>query len=463
MPRPVLPFELHQLIIDIIGEEFVAALRPWKDGTQDALHACSLVCKGWRSETLQYIFYNANFAFFSEDLDLTRPAELFRILEINPSIRGCIRRTEIYLETGVFLEDVEALCNAISPIETLRVVHQLSNGEPGHIFPPLECLHPILNTHVLRDFSIWATHFSLRFLENATNLRSLTLEGVEVLDTENVHDGAWRPESSTSLEKLVLVGSSRVLTIIGERVEKFPGLDAFFKDVKHLEVDLADHELLPHSPWRLLLARWIHMETLVFHWTVTTIGKLVYCLSFRFHFQSLNALTDSGVKLFRMCQMIPWESFQGLRSLTYDIVFRTAQPTRLLNIEFDPSKMIFSGPSRLPRLQHLRVILYNRPAFSSVSNLCAPLDIIYRQNLNSVIEDGASFPSLQSFHTKVKCTTMVKGTTMIRRPDTLFTVEEEKLAQLVMDRLPAIFGSGGRKETEGWSTSIVPSIRVVTR
>ena len=450
-----LPLELHQLIIDVIGDEYVSSKLPSKDGTRDALQACSLVCKSWHSRSLRHTFYSTDFAFFNGDRVLQRQTELFRILDVNPSIRRCIRRTEIYLETGVLLEDVEALCNTISPIETLRVVVETSHDEPDSPHSPLEGLHPILNTQFLRDFSVWAAHFPLRLVENATKLRSLTLQGVETLDTESVRDGAWCSEST--LEKLVVARGRRVLTQVGAAVERSTGLYAFFEGVKHLEMYLTVDELLHHSSWRLLLARWIRLETLVFHWILATIGKLVFIDAFRSapNSNQHNFLTETSVKLFKMCQMIPWESFQGLHTLTYDVSFRTTQPDQLLGAEVDPSKTIFSGPSRLPRLQHLRIVHSNRRPFSTVSDICTPLNIIYQHNLNRTIEDSNSFPCLQSFHTEVMCT-------VVRRSDASLGLDGDKLGQLVVDHLPAVFGSGGRRETHGWSTSIVPSVRIVT-
>ena len=152
-----------------------------------------------------------------------------------------------------------------------------------------------------------------------------------------------------------------------------------------------------------------------------------------------------------MCQMVPWESFQCLLSLTYNIELQTSWPGKSVG---NPSKTIFSGPSRLPQLQHLHVNYYTRFAPSWIRDIYAPLDTIYRYDINRTIEDSSSFPCLQGFHAEVKCKVTRRN---VEGCDS-YLLDEDKLVQLVVDRLPAVFGSGGRKETQGWITSIVSDV-----
>ena len=111
--------ELHQLIINVIGDEVVYAelvLHSVKGSARETLRACSLVCKDWHAGALRYTFHNARFSMFSGDRLLKRNVELFRLLGVNPSIRGCIRRAAMNVQREVSLEDIEKVCSAISPV-----------------------------------------------------------------------------------------------------------------------------------------------------------------------------------------------------------------------------------------------------------------------------------------------------------------------------------------------------------
>jgi len=456
MPQPILPPEIHQLIIDVVGNEYVSAKQPSKNGTREALQAFSLVCKYWHDLTLRYTFHNVTFPLYGGERDLKRHAELFRILEINPLIKGCIRCILIYLWGEVLPEGIETLCKAISPIETLCVVLETAEFEHDLLRPPLLVgLHPILTGQYLRDFSISAAEFPLCLLENLTNLRSLTLEGVRTVDTESGRDGAWRSESST-LEKLDMARSRRALGRLGLAVNLIAGLDVFFRYIKYLAMDLTFDALFPGSPCHVLLSRWLHLETLEFHWTAISMGKLAFI---RVFFSGANAnhhrLTETTLKWFETCQLIPWESFQGLRSLTYHITFGLVRFQALLEGEVDPPKIIFSGPSSLPQLQRLRVIQHYRTPYSGIEDILPILDVILH-NFNKSIENPGSFPCLRDLYTEVNY-----RVDRSRRKRS-HTLDNDRLSQIVVDRLPGVFGGGGRKETHGWTTSIVPNVLRVT-
>jgi len=128
-------------------------------------------------------------------------------------------------------------------------------------------------------------------------------------------------------------------------------------------------------------------------------------------------------------------------------------PKRLFNAEVDPSALIFAGPSILPQLQDLHVTYYNRTALHEPKELDRSLDAIYLYNLNRTIEGPNAFPALRIFHTEVECVVTSKGSLVL---------DEDQLVRFVVDRLPAIFRVGGRKEAHGWVTSIAATIEAVT-
>ena len=92
----MLPPELHQFIIDVIGDSASITLSPpisgVKEDVRDVFGACSLVCKDWHALTLRHTFHHLHLTVFDNPGDHERLAELFRLLELNPLIRRCIRR-----------------------------------------------------------------------------------------------------------------------------------------------------------------------------------------------------------------------------------------------------------------------------------------------------------------------------------------------------------------------------------
>ena len=278
MSQATLPLEIHEHIINVIGNEYSSSKVPPygqpSEVVRGTLEACSLVCKDWHSLTLRHTFYIVNITFREGNEYLKRHAELCRILEINPSIRKYMRRTTaVIVRHGVLPEDVEPLRDALSLVVTSKIVLQCS--EDRFDLPrPLAGLHAILTGRNLCDLSIFAISFPLILLENLTNLRSLTLIGVRTLDLVDVDDRTWRSELST-LEKLVVQYSRGILSQLGAAVEEFVGPFAFFKNVKYLVVDLDSEAIDRDPPWRVLLARWTCLETLVIGWDVHTKGQLV--------------------------------------------------------------------------------------------------------------------------------------------------------------------------------------------
>ena len=127
------------------------------------------------------------------------------------------------------------------------------------------------------------------------------------------------------------------------------------------------------------------------------------------------------------------------------------KPEKLLQAEVEPSK-IFSGPSRLPQLQALH-ITHNCEVFCTNATLGATLDVVHLHGLNKAIEDPNSFPCLQVFCASVNCR-------MTQRRFGPLVLDDDQLVQLVVERLPAIFEVGGRKEAHRWTASVVPNILI---
>ena len=267
MARPILPPELEQKIIDSIGKGIISAHFPsfTKDNgvrwTLQALQACSLVCKNWHNHTLQYTFHRADFKFYYADGGLERNAELFRLFEANPSIRRCIRQAKILLRGDVLPENVEILCNAISPIEAFRIDLESYEGDF-----PLDGLRPILTSPHLRDLTYSAKHLPLVFLADLVNLQSLVLEGVRTVDSYDCNDVAW---PSSPLERLDVWRADRVLTHVAAVADSNVGLSTFFGDLKYLHMDFEKDGLYLGSQLHVLLALLRRLETLVVRWGVT--------------------------------------------------------------------------------------------------------------------------------------------------------------------------------------------------
>jgi len=148
-----------------------------------------------------------------------------------------------------------------------------------------------------------------------------------------------------------------------------------------------------------------------------------------------------------MCRTIPWESYQGLRSLSLRIVYQTVLSKEALEAEAqDTSPSIFLGPSRLPHLEDLGVSYYNNNICPDEKFTHASLDLVFVHNLNRTIEGPTAFPSLQTLRVAVAQSDMVPF------------LPDEQFVQLVVERLPAVFGVGGRREVHGWNTSVVANV-----
>ena len=354
-------------------------------------------------------------------------------------------------------EAVERLFHAISPVEVLYLAIDIGHYEPTTSrFPsPLDGLHPIFTTPHLRDLTISSDRVPLYLLEDLTDLRSFALECSQMVRIEDNQNGMWR---SSTLEKLVVRYAVLVFNQIWAANLKYKnvGLAAFFDRLKYLDMDVHTSSMTGDTSWAILLARWRRLETLLVHWIVWQ-GEF---LSIRYFSVARNTdrphlLKADSSKMREPSQMIPWESFQALRSLTSRISHHIIPPMH--EVDHQPSTLIFDGPSRLPNLQDFRVIYKNRQVLNEESLHLALHPVIYFRDLNKAMEDTKSFSNLKTFFMEPFCMlTLGDGPSLHDRDG-----DSGKLVQMVVDRLPAIFGVGGRKETCGWATSIVPTLRLV--
>ena len=277
MQQSILPPELHQLIINVIGDEVLHAgpvLHSARGRVRETLRACSLVCKAWHASTLPYTFHSARFLMFAGDIP--RNEELFRLLKANPSIRRCIRRAEMHLEWDLLPEVVERMSSAIYPLEEFTLVMPFGLPEDPQLL--LKALQPTLSSRHLLNLSVDIPYFPLALLENVPNLRSLTLEKVYIAGIGYGDDGpgAWR---SSTLEKLVLKRTSRRLLDHIQAVGDIKvALHTFFDRLKYLDMDLYTKDLDPDGSWPILVARWTHLETLVINWSLSGALASIRCL-----------------------------------------------------------------------------------------------------------------------------------------------------------------------------------------
>jgi len=160
--------------------------------------------------------------------------------------------------------------------------------------------------------------------------------------------------------------------------------------------------------------------------------------------QSGSLLTELGQYFLAACQTIPWTSFQNLRSLFCSIYYREYPGEQSYRPTTDHSTLLLAGPSRLPRLQDLRVTHDAATAiFLDKEQVCTSLDKIYLHDINRTTENPKAFPALETFETEFKFMAQRSG---------MLESKQDEAVQLVMERLSAVFGVGGRRETHGWVT-----------
>jgi len=280
MSELILLPELHQLIIGVIGDEVVDAdlvvgclLR--HRVARKTLQACSLVCKAWYASALRYTYHTARLPMVGgSDKTLKRNAELFRLLEANPSIRQCIRRVQISLEFRAPPEDVEKVCSAISTVEELYLV--LCTFPPELPRPLLVALHPILSSRYLRGLYIETTYLPIQLLADAPNIRTLTLSTARGINVVHGQDGAW---GVSTLEKLVTKQSTWDLF---DQIQSFGArnvnIDAFFDRLKYLDVDVYQGYSGFNNSWPVLWSRWRCLETIVLRWSFSGASVSIHFL-----------------------------------------------------------------------------------------------------------------------------------------------------------------------------------------
>ena len=273
MLQPILPLELHERIIDVVGNEAVIAFQAAEmvdDKVLLALQSFSLVCRAWHASTLRHTFYGVRIAVSdgdSQDAEGLERTQLLHLLEVNPLIRQCIQDFDLYLTGPVSAEVVESLCHAVGPVETLRINMLKSSGVELSRSSPWDGLHHLLTTHHLRNLSIRSDYLPTRLLEAPPSLRSLTLGGIEevVIDHESGDQdtGTWR---STKLERLVVIKTGHVLSIVDAAADD--SLSAFFDHLKYLDMTFNMRDLFGDRQWNVILSRWTRLETLAIRWDI---------------------------------------------------------------------------------------------------------------------------------------------------------------------------------------------------
>ena len=286
MTLPLLPLELHQLIVNAVGDEYVAAC--WWDtvyppaddiaavpgDSRDTLRSCSLVCKHWHALTLHHTFYGVIVGLednVNQRVRKDRVEErLLELLRANPSIKRCIRVFCLSLSLFTSADTVKKLCCTVTPVETFHLaLDELFELEPALPEPsPLDAVHPLLSSPSLRNLSICAPYLPIRILGYLCRIQSLSLREVETVGaghaSGNNQIAGW---NSCKLERLNVQPAGPFMAAIGSAAAS-GGLSAFLKHLKHLEILLRTNDLVANPPWRVALASWHHLETLTVHWRV---------------------------------------------------------------------------------------------------------------------------------------------------------------------------------------------------
>jgi len=454
MHHPNLPPELHQLIIDFVGEEVIVTFTPINradDAVRKTLRSCSFVCKDWHAHSLRYIFHDLWINLFGSDEDCGRYEGLFQLIKVNPLIGKSIRRLLLSIKRTqecVTAEFVENLCREMTSVEVLDLT--LLSPRPLYELPdfpsPLNGIYHLLASPHLHNLSISAPNLPLRLLEIPPNIRSLTLQGVvgstpaEDLFEEQGYKGA---PGSTTLEKLTVSNAHQVLDSIAPVAQG--SLSSFFAGIKYLNMMFHDTSPDPNSRWNTVLEPWRCLQALIIHWCIN--GKSLSISSLDGVKYGINAVVTDHDSFFAMCQSIPWSSFQALRSLTCSIFCDDlAQEARINTADTRASSLFLAGPSYLPQLSLLHITYHSEIFLSEPEDLDIYLDAIFFHQLNRTIERRGSFPALQEFDVGLK---------FVSNPSKL---QESDLMKRLVEKLPAVFGVGGRRETCGWDTSIKASV-----
>ena len=450
MPQITLPPELHELVIGVYGDQLVVAVTlgfMLRRDVRATLGACALVCKHWHAFTLRYTFYGVWIC--QDRRSRAHFALLTELIKTNPYIKQCIRDTDLKLPAEFDTTSLENMCRVISPIETLRIYNTVSTSTQNlSRASTLDSLRPILVTPHLRDLTLYSRTISTRLLEVLHSVQSLSLQGVRMVVVDHGlkgQDSGTRRHSA--LRKLVLHPAEFVLASIGAAVESDRELFGFFENIRSLELSFEITRLGNARPWNAMLARWSDLEKLEINWIVNGESVSYHRLS---DGTSNAHLAEPGDRFLISVRAVPWTSFKALRSLTFCINDQGFDPKLLVVAVADASTTFFAGPSRLQQLRHMHFTYKNCVEYEGKEDDYLDLqllDAIYHSSLNRTIaNDPNNFPALKSFYMELVCSVMLrKG---------LSAPSQAQIAQLLEDRLPAIYGPGGRRESEGWAMSI---------
>jgi len=108
--------------------------------------------------------------------------------------------------------------------------------------------------------------------------------------------------------------------------------------------------------------------------------------------------------------------------------------------------LFLSGPSRSKLLKSLHLKYDFVVFFKSEAAIDQALQDLVHGCLDPTFRHGDSFPSLRNFHFCVRMTdtcAAVKG-----------GMQKEALTMRVIERLPSVFGAGGRCDVDGWAAHV---------
>ena len=216
MPTPSLPAEIHELIIDWIG-----------DGFRESLQACALVCKHWHIYTLPYIFGSIDLSMSSTTKQLECLKQLLQVLDSNPLIRS--RAQSLVLSVNDHLPEFDdALGKLASRIQLVTELTITFSFPISSDLPPFFDNNSPSFPHLQHLNFIRCREFRTSSLAVFSNLKSLTFEDVRRAIADHGED--FYPRAS--LQKLVLTRSEDIMQEMQENAR----LRDAFGNIQNLEI-----------------------------------------------------------------------------------------------------------------------------------------------------------------------------------------------------------------------------------
>jgi len=170
-----------------------------------------------------------------------------------------------------------------------------------------------------------------------------------------------------------------------------------------------------------------------------------------------NLLSALDQHFFSYWEEFPWSSLSVLKKLTVVLVFAESPPsTRAPQadvnhypgwISCSKSPLYLYGPSRLKFLETLVLKYYFGFRFKTEARVGQTLQELVHDCLDPTFRRGDAFPSLRRFGLGVDT-----AATSLEVLGDRASIEWLKMD--LLERLPSIFGAGGRCEVDGWVARI---------